>query len=196
MFGEVAEKIQALSDSVNAVLSPASATVKRDCTTVVHTHTFHKDWLLPHVLETVVDHVVTCTHATLQRHTSSPSLASGRAAHQCFVFKANMCIHFFVSRSRGVCNVCVVMVMCACSVVMCDVGAGVGVQCVVCGVWCVVCSVCCLCVARLGTRKNPPCVDSKRPRVYVQNVAVYACTTRAHAFQHVDVVPVHTGRTF
>ena len=35
--------------------------------------------------------------------------------------------------------------------------------CVVC-VWCVVCVV--WCVARLGTQKKPPCVDSKRPRVY------------------------------
>ena len=35
---------------------------------------------------------------------------------------------------------------------------------------CVVCCVvlCCVvwCVARLGTQKKPPCVDSKRPRVY------------------------------
>ena len=68
-------------------------------------------------------------------------------------------------------------------VVMCDVGAGVGVQCVVCGV-CSVCSVCCLCVARLGTRKNPPCIDSKRPRVYVQNVTV-VCQQHAHiCFTH------------
>ena len=79
---------------------------------------------------------------------------------------------------RGVCGVVYVLRVCVwdvrfviwccgvlCCVVMCDVGAGVGVQCVVCGVC--VCSVCCLCVARLGTRKNPPCVDSKRPRVYV-----------------------------
>ena len=35
------------------------------------------------------------------------------------------------------------------------------VLCVWCGVLCVV-----WCVARLGTQKKPPCVDSKRPRVY------------------------------
>ena len=44
-----------------------------------------------------------------------------------------------------------------------------------CGVWCVVlcCVVLCVvwcgvvwCVARLGTQRKPPCVDSKRPRVY------------------------------
>ena len=46
--------------------------------------------------------------------------------------------------------------------------------CVVCVVWCVLCGVCeCVCVvcvvwcvARLGTQEKPPCVDSKRPRVY------------------------------
>ena len=52
-----------------------------------------------------------------------------------------------------------------------------GVLCcvVVCGVWC---------VARLGTRKTPSCVESKRLRVYVQEVSV--CRT------HAGVLPVHT----
>ena len=40
--------------------------------------------------------------------------------------------------------------------------------CVVCVLCCVLCCVVCVvwCVARLGTQKKPPCVDSKRPRVY------------------------------
>ena len=93
---------------------------------------------------------------------------------------------------------------------MCGVGAGVGMQCVVCGVcdvcaWCVcvlcvraVCvrGVCCVCggvvcVARLGTRKNTMCrfqtslcVGSKRLRVYWQNARM--CS------QHARVLPVHT----
>ena len=54
-------------------------------------------------------------------------------------------------------------------VVLC---VGVGVQtCVcVCGVWC---------VARLGTRKDTLCADSKRLRVYVQDVSV--CTGKTAA---------------
>ena len=48
-------------------------------------------------------------------------------------------------------------VCCVLCVVMCCVGAGVGVQCVVRGVRGVrsMCGVCVVCVARLGTRKTP-----------------------------------------
>ena len=77
-----------------------------------------------------------------------------------------------------------------CCVVMCDVGAGVGVQCVV----CVLCVPCVVCVARLGTRKNPPCVGSKRPGVCVQNVNVCTGTTST-CFSACgrDVLNLHTG---
>ena len=44
-----------------------------------------------------------------------------------------------------------------------------------CGVWCLWC----LCVARLGTRKTPSCVGSKRLHVYVQN-ALCVPAKRAH----------------
>ena len=74
------------------------------------------------------------------------------------------------TKSGGV--VCVVCFVCC-------------VLCVVCGVWCVVCvGVCVVCVVcvvwcgagrGLGTQKKPPCVDSKRPRVYRHH---------AHMFQH------------
>ena len=77
-----------------------------------------------------------------------------------------------------------------CCVVMCGVGGGVSVQCVVCGVygvcaWCcvvVVLLLCCLCVARLGTRKKvcrfktPPCVPAKRPHVF--NMRAFCQYTR------------------
>ena len=81
-------------------------------------------------------------------------------------------------RAESVCGVVRFVIWCCvvlCCVVMCDVGAGVGVQCVVCGV----CSVCCLCVARLGTRKNPPCVDSKRPPC-VRSKRNCVCLQHAH----------------
>ena len=102
-----------------------------------------------------------------------------------------------VLRECGVCaesvwSVRFVFWCCAvlCCVVMCGVGAGAGVQCVVCGVcgvcaWCVLCVVCVVCVAwrvccvtRLGTRKTP-CTSSKCLRVYVQNASVCTCKTRA-----------------
>ena len=40
---------------------------------------------------------------------------------------------------------------------------------------------------------TPPCVHSKSPCVYVQNVPCIPAP-HAHVFQHVRVVPVHTGR--
>ena len=100
-----------------------------------------------------------------------------------------------------VCGVCVCVLVCAvvyvlrvcvwdvrfvwlccgvlCCVVMCGVGAGVGVQCVVCGLWCV-CVVCVVCAAwhtELPLRvqvqnvsvcrfKTPPCVPAKRPHEF------------------------------
>ena len=62
---------------------------------------------------------------------------------------------------------CVVFCVCTYGVVCC-----VYMWCVWCVAWCVVRVVCCVlcvlsCVWRgLARRKNPPCVDSKRPRVY------------------------------
>ena len=50
--------------------------------------------------------------------------------------------------------------------------------CGVCGVWCGVCALWC------GTLQPPPCALSKRPSVCGQ--------PRAHVFQYVRVVPVHT----
>ena len=68
-----------------------------------------------------------------------------------------------------VCCVCVLCVLCVC--VVCGV--------VWCGVvWCVVvCVVLCVVVCGVAHWKNP-CADSKRPRVCIQNVPVYAGTTR------------------
>ena len=42
------------------------------------------------------------------------------------------------------------------------------------------CVLCCVvwCVARLGTQKKPPCVDSKRPRVYRLHTEVFETDTR------------------
>ena len=56
----------------------------------------------------------------------------------------SVCLCLCVSLSLSPCGV-------VCCVVLCVV------LCCVCVVWC---------VARLGTQKTPPCVDSKRPRVY------------------------------
>ena len=64
-----------------------------------------------------------------------------------------------------------VVVCTLCCVVVCSVGG------VVCGVvWC--CVVLCG-VVRLGMRKTPPCVDSKRLRVCVQDASV--CTGKTPA---------------
>ena len=49
---------------------------------------------------------------------------------------------------------------------------------VVCGVLCVWCV---WCVVRLGMQKTPPCVDSKRLRVCVQDASV--CTTHGRVFR-------------
>ena len=83
-----------------------------------------------------------------------------------------------------------VLVVC-CAVSLCEVLVLVlvrNVWCVVCVcvcAWCVLCvrGVCVLCVMRLGTRKNSPCVGSKRLRVYVQNASVCTGKTRA-CLQH------------
>ena len=85
-----------------------------------------------------------------------------------------------------------------CCVVMCGVGAGDGVQCVVCGVsgvcaWrvlCVRCGVCGVCGAAWHA-ENHPCVGSKRLRVYRQNARM--CSTCARfASTHGSVLNVHT----
>ena len=78
--------------------------------------------------------------------------------------------------------------------VLCAVCCACGVCCVLC-VWCVVCVVrvvvvivvvWCVVVFGVwcGTQKKPPCVDSKRPRVYRHH---------ARMCQNMRVVPVHTG---
>ena len=81
-----------------------------------------------------------------------------------------------------------------CCVVMC-VGAGVGVQYVVCGVCCVCGVVCVVCVARLGTRKTHPCVGSKRLRVQVQNASVCIPAKRVHV-EHMRAFCRFTRRRF
>ena len=82
-----------------------------------------------------------------------------------------------------VCVLCVRVCVLWCVCVLC-VLCGVSVGCVVCCVFCVVCLwgvwcvVFCVCVhvvlVKLGTRKTPLCVRSKRLRVYGQDVSV--CT--------------------
>ena len=60
--------------------------------------------------------------------------------------------------------------------------------------WCVVCCVvlCVVwCVARLGTQKEPPCVDSKRFRVCRQNARMYKTCAR-FARTHGSVLNRHT----
>ena len=58
-----------------------------------------------------------------------------------------------------------------------------GVVCSVGGLWCG--------VVRLAMRKTPPCVDSKRLRVCVQDASV--CTGKTPAcVEHVGVFRVHT----
>ena len=53
------------------------------------------------------------------------------------------------------------------------------------------CVWCLWCVARLGTRKNPPCVGSKRLRVSIQKASV--CTGKPRAcVQHEGVLLAHT----
>ena len=103
----------------------------------------------------------------------------------------------------GVCGVCVVSCVvrvcwdgCACVCwewcVCWECKCGMSVLCFVfcCAVLCrcvwvlvlaLVCDacVCTVCVARLGTRKNPLCVDSKRLRVHVQDV--FVCTGKTPA---------------
>ena len=63
--------------------------------------------------------------------------------------------------------------------------------------WCVWCGGACgvvvrVCgVVKLGTREKAPCVDSKRLRVYVQDVSV--CTSKRPAcVEHAGLLPVHT----
>ena len=96
-----------------------------------------------------------------------------------------------------------------CGVVMCCVGAGVGVQYVVlvlvCNVWCVVSVVCVWCGLARGKPsvcrfKTSPCVGSKRLRVYRQNARMLnTCarfcryTQRRFEPTHGDVWNLHTG---
>ena len=62
----------------------------------------------------------------------------------------SLCLSLFLSVSVSV-SLCLCLRVVLCVVLCCVL------CCVVCVVWC---------VARLGTQKTPPCVDSKRPRVY------------------------------
>ena len=73
------------------------------------------------------------------------------------------------------------------------------------GCWCCVCTcgvVCCvgcvcvvlvLCCVLCGTRKTPPCVRSKRLRVYGQDVSVCTGTRRRPDRTHGGVLDGHTG---
>ena len=65
-----------------------------------------------------------------------------------------------------------------------------------CWSWCAMCvegGVCalCACVARLGTRNNPPRTGSARLRVYIQNASMCASNKSAHV-QHAGVLLAHT----
>ena len=66
---------------------------------------------------------------------------------------------------------CISVSLCFCLSLSLSVSVSVSVWC--CVLCCVLCCIvlCCVCgvvwcVARLGTQKTPPCVDSKRPHVY------------------------------
>ena len=73
----------------------------------------------------------------------------------CLSFSVSLGLSLFLSSFSVSLSVSVCHCLCVCGVVCCGV------------VWCVWCVVCVVwCVARLGTQKKPPCVDSKRPRVY------------------------------
>ena len=81
------------------------------------------------------------------------------------------------------CVLCVhVVVWCWCCVCICGVGVVCVhvVLCVVVYMWCVV---------KLGTRKNPPCVRSKRLRVYGQDVSV--CTGNRPACRRIKCGLLH-----
>ena len=116
-----------------------------------------------------------------------------RAGVWCFV-----CVRWCVrcgACAESVCDARFVFWCCGvlCCVVMCGVGAGVGVQYVVCGVSVV-------CVTRLGTRKTPPCVGSKRLHVHPQKRAhvehkraFCRYTRRLFVRTHGDVLNLHTG---
>ena len=82
-----------------------------------------------------------------------------------------------------------------CCVVMCGIGGGVGVQCVVCGVY-GVCAWCCVVVVSVCSAawhaKKKTCVGLKRLRVYQQNARM--CSTCARfANTHGSVLTLHKG---
>ena len=80
-------------------------------------------------------------------------------------------------------SVSVCLCLCVClRVVLCVVSCVV-LCCVVCVVWC---------VARLGTQKTPPCVDSKRPRVYRHHARMCARGAGTHG----DVLNLPTETFF
>ena len=111
------------------------------------------------------------------------SLSLSLSVSLCFCLSLSLCLS--VSLSVWCC--CVLCCVVLCVVVLCGV------------VWCVcvcVCGVCvCVCVvvgfARLGTQKKPPCVDSKRPRVY-RHHAHMCYHMRRGAGTHGDVLNLHT----
>ena len=91
--------------------------------------------------------------------------------------------------------VCVVLCVLCVHVVLCVVVSCWCVHVVLCVRVCVVVCVCVLCVhvvlVKLGTRKTPLCVRSKRLRVYGQDVSV--CTgNRPECLGHSGLLPVHT----
>ena len=114
-------------------------------------------------------------------HLLVSSLLLSRLLFSCLVslsLSLSMCLSVSVSVWCCVLWCCVVCVLCVC------------VLCCVCGVVCVLC-VCVVfvvwCVARLGTQKKPPCVDSQRPRVYQHH---------AHMCYHMRAWCRYTRRRF
>ena len=91
------------------------------------------------------------------------------------------------------CGVCVLTWLCACACTLCC-GVYVELWCCVFCWWCVVwCGVVLFCVVWCGLAcgKLPPCVDSKRLRVCVQDAAVCGGKTPACS-KHAGVFRVHT----
>ena len=115
----------------------------------------------------------------------------------CVETVVRMCVLWCVWCVVFVCGV-LFFCVCACGVVCCVVWCVVLVLCVCCVgcvcvcVWCGgACGVVVWCVVKLGTRKTPLCVRSKRLRVYGQDVSV--CTGNKPAcVRHAGLLLVHT----
>ena len=114
----------------------------------------------------------------------------------CLSFSVSLCLSLFLS-------LCLRVMLCVVLCGVCRCGRGV-----VWWSWCVfgvcVCSWCVfVCCGTLKKRGKKPCVGSKRPRVYIRNVPVYAGNTRTcfstcvrGAGAHKDVLNVHMEAFF